>query len=72
MSKYKYMATKPMLPPAAVRKYKDTPIMDNQDMEYWLNSMDDQGWEFVSYAAKHWHDIGLQDWWIFKRLRKEE
>ena len=64
-----YLVTHPMLPPREKRRNPESPIMDERDMEYWLNDMSEKGWEFAGYAQKHW--IGstpyVQDWWIFKR-----
>ena len=63
--RYKYRCTHPMLPTGA-----KSPVMDNQQMEQWLNQMDNEGWEFVGYAQKHWHSMDtepfIQDWWIFR------
>ena len=63
---YRYLVTKPELPPRAT-----TPVMDSRDMEGWLNSMDDKGWELVTYGATHWNDMSTQDWWIFRRPRND-
>ena len=62
--KYKYLCTHPSIPPKA-----KSPVMSSQQMEEWLNLMDEQGWEFVSYAQKVWVNKGVQDWWIFRKLR---
>ena len=59
---YEYRVTKPMLPPDA-----ESPMMDCKDMEWWLNTMDDEGWEFVGYGEKDWNDGTVQTWWIFRR-----
>jgi len=66
--KYEYKATSPSF----VGDYhKSSPLMDYREMEDWLNNMDFQGWEFVSYGQKIWNSGELtQDWWIFRRLRK--
>ena len=67
----KYRVCMPVLPPSEIRRNPDTPIMDFRDMEYWLNHMDSQGWEFVSYGATHWkgNEPFSQDWWIFKKAK---
>ena len=36
-------------------------------MEAWLNDLDAEGWEFVGYGCKHWHNGPTQDWWVFRR-----
>lgn len=68
MSKYKYKCARPELPPNA-----ESPVMDNRQMEFWLNRMDENGWEFVGYAQKQW--VGpspfIQDWWIFRKEKKD-
>jgi len=46
---------------------RETLVMDHSDLEWWLNTMDEEGWEFVGYAAKHWNDGYVQPWWIFRR-----
>lgn len=62
--RYRYKVTQPMLPSKAT-----SPVMSGQDMEDWLNHMDDHGWEFVGHAEKRW--IGsepfIQSWWIFRK-----
>ena len=67
--KYEYHVTSPMLPPEEERASPETPVMDYRDLEYWLNSKDEQGWEFVGFSQKHW--IGsepfIQEWWVFRR-----
>lgn len=66
MARFEYRVTQPRLPP-----YAESPVMDHLQMEVWLNDMDAQGWEFVSYGATHWHDKELpQQWWVFRRPRK--
>ena len=64
--RYKYKCTQPDLPQNA-----KSPVMDNRDMESWLNLMDKQGWEFVGYTQKHWvgQEPFIQDWWVFKQPR---
>ncbi len=64
--KWEYRVTKPDLPPGAT-----SPVMDHQQMEDWLNDVDDHGWEFVGYGQTHWHGAGLpQEWWVFRRARQ--
>lgn len=64
--KFEYRVTSPMLPPDA-----QSPVMDHRQMEWWLNDMDQQGWEFVSYGQTHWHGKEMpQQWWIFRREHK--
>ena len=64
--KFEYRVTSPMLPPDA-----KSPVMDHRQMEWWLNDMDQKGWEFVSYAQTHWHNNPMpQQWWIFRRAHK--
>ena len=61
--KWEYRVTEPNLPLGA-----KTPVMDSQQMQEWLNRMDDYGWEFVGYGATHWRGYGVpQEWWIFRR-----
>jgi hypothetical protein len=44
------------------------PVVDSQQMQQWLNRMDDYGWEFVGYGATHWRGYSVpQEWWIFRR-----
>ena len=64
--RYEYRVTSPMLPPGP----KDSPVMDHRQMEWWLNDMDAQGWEFVGYGEKNWRggEPYKQEWWIFRRL----
>lgn len=62
LRKWEYRVTAPMLPEGAT-----SPVMDHRQMESWLNRMDEQGWEFVGYGAKHWNDGTVQSWWIFRR-----
>lgn len=67
--KYEYRATRPDLPGNAT-----SPIMDSRQMTDWLNDMDANGWEFVSYGATHWggRDPHVQEWWIFRRPVQEQ
>jgi hypothetical protein len=59
---YKVKAN-PLLPPGA-----KSPVMASEDYEHWLNSMDEQGWEFVSYMQKLWNDdTTTQQFWVFRR-----
>jgi hypothetical protein len=61
--KWKYRVTEPNLPRGA-----KSPVMDGQQMQEWLNRMDEYGWEFVGYGATHWRDYSVpQEWWIFRR-----
>lgn len=63
---YEYKATNPSLPPDAT-----SPVMDSAQMTQWLNEMASEGWEFVGYGQKWWHDQDIpQGWWIFRRLKK--
>jgi hypothetical protein len=67
-----YKVISPMLPPANKRRNPESPIMDSQDMEYWLNDLSRQRWELVSYGSKHWHGHDIpQEFWIFKRKSNE-
>lgn len=59
--KWEYLATQPELPPGAT-----SPMMDSQDMTWWLNKMAAHGWEFVSYGATHWASGTVQEWWVFR------
>jgi len=61
--RYEYKVTRPMLPPDTT-----SPVMDYPQMTDWLNDMDAQGWEFVGYGQKNWHQSPVQEWWIFRRL----
>jgi hypothetical protein len=61
--KWEYHVTVPNLPRGAT-----SPVMDGQQMQEWLNNMDDYGWEFVGYGATHWRGYSVpQEWWIFRR-----
>jgi hypothetical protein len=61
--KWEYHVTVPNLPRGAT-----SPVMDGQQMQEWLNNMDDYGWEFVGYGATHWRGYSVpQEWWIFCR-----
>jgi actin-related protein len=61
--KWEYRVTEPNLPRGA-----KSPVMDSQQMQEWLNRMDDYGWEFVGYGATHWRGYSVpQEWWIFRR-----
>ncbi|SRR6266540_3839045 len=61
--KWEYRVTEPNLPLGA-----KSPVMDSQQMQEWLNRMDDYGWEFVGYGATHWRGYSVpQEWWIFRR-----
>ena len=62
MKKFKYEVTTPTLPPDA-----QSPVMENYQLEDWLNEMDEAGWEFISYAQKIWVGGTRQSWWIFKK-----
>jgi len=62
-----YKATHPYKALSHEGNTNDSPIMDSRDMELWLNGMAKDGWEFVSYGAKHWNNGLIQDWWIFCR-----
>ena len=62
--KYKYKCTTPMLPPGA-----ESPVMDDKQIEEWLNLMDEEGWEFVGFAQKVWVSNLRQQWWIFRQPR---
>ena len=53
----------PALPPQA-----KSPVMGSDDYAYWLNSMDEQGWEFVSYMQRLWKDdTDTQQFWVFRK-----
>jgi len=65
--RYQYHVTRPMLPPNA-----DSPVMDIQQMEDWLNFMDERGWEFVGYGQTLWTNQSAQQWWIFRKPRTVE
>ena len=68
MPKYDYKVTSPDLPPNA-----KSPVMDYQQMTWWLNEMASVGWEFVSYGQTYWHAKEIpQQWWIFRRERNAE
>lgn len=61
---YKVLST-PDLPPGK----RLTPIMSNEEMEDWLNTMDETGWEFMGFGQKRWTgpESYFQTWWIFRR-----
>jgi hypothetical protein len=52
--KWEYRVTEPNLPLGA-----KSPVMDSQQMQEWLNRMDDYGWEFVGYGATHWRGYSV-------------
>jgi hypothetical protein len=58
---YKVVATPP-LPDGAT-----SPVMVSDDYAAWLNGMDEQGWEFVTYMQKLWRDSDTQQFWVFRR-----
>lgn len=60
--KYRYRVTSPILPKGATSS-----VMSYGQMEDWLNTMDDQGWEFVGYGQKNWINATAQSWWIFRK-----
>jgi hypothetical protein len=62
--KFEYkVAAVPTLPPGA-----RSAIMTSEDYAWWLNTMDEQGWEFVSYMQKLWKDdTDTQQFWVFRR-----
>jgi len=59
------------LPPRSIRSasQKKSPVMNEEEMEWWLNSMDEEGWEFMGFGQKHWKgsEPFTQTWWIFRR-----
>ena len=61
---YNVMSRLPLPPNAS------SPLMDNRQMAQTLNDIDEQGWEFVSYAQTRWTDGTVQEWWIFRREAK--
>ena len=65
---YEYKVTQPMIPPDEYRS-STGPIMDGREMEWWLNNMDEKGWEFVGFGEKHWKGAEpfTQTWWIFRK-----
>jgi hypothetical protein len=66
LARFEYRVTEPILPPDA-----DSPVMNKRQMEDWLNDMDAQGWEFLSYGATYWHNKDIpQEWWVFRRPRQ--
>lgn len=56
---------KPMLPPHA-----DSPVCTSEGIEWWLNTMDSRGWEFIGSGGVLWHDISDQAFWVFRRLKR--
>ena len=69
---YEYKAFKPELPPREHRITR-SPIMNNQDMEWWLNKMSGDGWKLITAGTTHWiSDVPTQDWWIFRKSANNE
>jgi len=58
--------------PVRVNSRNASPIMEDIDIEDWLNNMDQKGWEFVGTGQKHW--VGengfVQTWWVFRKKHK--
>jgi hypothetical protein len=62
--KYRYKCTKPKLSADVI-----STIIDSNQMEDWLNEMDNLGWEFVGHAENRWNRFGepfMQSFWIFR------
>ena len=65
--RYKALFNLP-LPPPEVRPMPESPIKDCRDVEWALNALQSQGWEFVGFSQKYWHGQDFpQTWWVFRR-----
>lgn len=55
------------LPPVA--EEQDYPYIKLEDLEDWLNELDNEGWELYGYNRSNIIDrSGVQHFWIFRRL----
>ncbi len=64
--KYEYQAHSVMIEPGIERH--GSAMLRYEDVEWWLNQMDEQGWEYVGQVTKHWHDQDIpQIFPIFRR-----
>jgi hypothetical protein len=66
-SGFEYRVTQPMLRPGAI-----SAIMNDKDVEEWLNEMSEGGWEFVGCGTKFWHNGLAQSHWVFRREIKRK
>lgn len=64
---YEYFVTQPTLPPPELRTNPDSPMMNCQEMTWWMNDMSQRGWEFVSDGITTWSSGYMQSWWVFRR-----
>ncbi len=65
------VSSRPSLPPYLPGDPpRESPIMNSREMTDWLNSMDEAGWEYVSYGQTRWNNGLVQEWWIFRRPRR--
>jgi hypothetical protein len=53
-----------------LRHNPTSPVPSADDVEDWLNRMDELGWEYVGSGQKFWHDRIAQTFWVFRRPRK--
>lgn len=67
--KYEYKVTQPSPPPTDKRTASDpkSSTMNYQEMTWWMNSMYEQGWEFVGHGTTQLTVSTVQSWWVFKR-----
>jgi len=61
--KWEYIIRQSDLPPGA-----NSPMPSSLDIEWWLNKMDAEGWEYVGPALRQWNvpDV-LLTWFVFRR-----
>jgi hypothetical protein len=69
--KYKYRVLYNLTLPPPEKMTGIAPIMSREDVEWALNQLDEEGWEFVGMGRKEWRadDHAAQNWWIFRRQR---
>lgn len=61
--KWLYSVRQNMLPPGAT-----SPVPAGDDIEWWLNRMDEEGWEYVGPAVRSWNQPEtIFTWFVFRR-----
>lgn len=53
-----------------LRPNPTSPVPSAEDVEDWLNHMDETGWEYCGNGQKFWNDRIPQTFWVFRRRRK--
>ncbi len=69
--KYEYKVTQPSLPSPDKRSNPSSAMMDYRDMNWWMNNMSGQGWEFVGHGTTQLPGNIVQSWWVFRREKKD-